>query len=105
MRQRLVGWALAVSAVSVALLALPLVVASAVSADQLTTGRVTLLAVAFGLVALVAAAGLGVLAGRAMTERVATLEERAEKLGSGQTRGGLQATGLPEVDRVAELLE
>ena len=105
MRQRLIVWAVVVSAVSVALLGLPLVLVAAVSTDTLTTSRVALLVLAFGLVALAGAAVLGVLAGRTMTDRVATLEVRAEKLGSGQTRGALKATGLPEVDRVAELLE
>jgi signal transduction histidine kinase len=64
-----------------------------------------LLTVAFGLVALCGAAALGVLAGGTLTTGLATLEDRAEKLGSGQTRAPLTLTGVSEIDRVGELLE
>src|SRR5215218_9099387 len=105
MRRLVASWALLVSGVSVLLLGVPLVVAVALAGDTLDLSLAVLLTVAFGLVALCGAAALGVLAGGILTTGLTTLEDRAEKLGSGQTRAPLIPTGVSEIDRVGELLE
>jgi signal transduction histidine kinase len=104
-RRLVVAWALLVSGVSVLVVGVPLVVAAGLAADGLDLSLAVMLAVAFGLVAMGGAVALGVLAGRSLVTGVATLEERAEKLGSGHTRSPLRPTGVSEIDRVGELLE
>ena len=49
--------------------------------------------------------GVAILGGRSVTSGLSTLEDRAAKLGSGQTRGSVRPTGIAEVDRVGQLLE
>jgi signal transduction histidine kinase len=104
MRQRLVLGAVAVATVAVLLLGLPLVVVSLAS-DNLDAGLVVTLVLAFGAAALAVAAALGVLLGGSVAGHLAGLAERAEKLGSGEKRTPARPTGLPEVDRVAGLLD
>jgi signal transduction histidine kinase len=104
MRQRLVLGAVAVATVAVLLLGLPLVVVSLAS-DNLDAGLVVTLVLAFGAAAVAVAAALGVLWGGSVAGHLARLAERAEKLGSGEKRTPARPTGLPEVDRVAGLLD
>lgn len=105
MRRRLVLWAAVVALVTVALLGVPLVVAVLSSAEPLDAGLVVTLVLVFGAVAVAAAVGVGLLQARAVAGPVVDLAERAEKLGSGQTRPPRTASGIAEVDRVAELLD
>lgn len=96
--------ALAVAAVTVALLGGPVVVAALVS-DPLDSWLAVSLVAACGAGALAVAGGIGLMQGRAVAADVTSLADRAERLGSGQKRAPLKATGLPEVDRVAELID
>jgi signal transduction histidine kinase len=105
MRQRLVIGAVVVAALAVLLLGVPLVVAAQVSADGLDPGTALTLVLAFGAAGLAAGAAIGVLQGGALAAHLDSLAERAEKLGSGQKRTPARPTGLPEVDRVAGLLD
>lgn len=105
MRRLIVLWAAVVAAGSAAVVGIPVVIAAGVSSDGLPVGLATLLVVAFGVVATGGATALAVLGGRSVTSGLSTLEDRAAKLGSGQTRGSVRATGIAEVDRVGQLLE
>lgn len=96
--------ALAVAAVTVALLGGPVVVAALMS-DPLDSWLAVSLVAACGAGALAVAGGIGLVQGRAVAADVTSLADRAERLGSGQKRTPLKATGLPEVDRVAELID
>lgn len=104
MRRRVIGCALAVAAVTVALLGGPVVVAALMS-DPLDSWLVVSLVAACGAGALAVAGGIGLVQGRSVAADVTSLADRAERLGSGQKRTPLKATGLPEVDRVAELID
>lgn len=104
MRRRVIGCALAVAAVTVALLGGPVVVAALMS-DPLDSWLAVSLVAACGAGALAVAGGIGLVQGRAVAADVTSLADRAERLGSGQKRTPLKATGLPEVDRVAELID
>lgn len=96
--------ALAVAAVTVALLGGPVVVAALMS-DPLESRLAVSLVAACGAGALAVAGGIGLVQGRSVAADVTSLADRAERLGSGQKRTPLKATGLPEVDRVAELID
>lgn len=96
--------ALAVAAVTVALLGGPVVVAALMS-DPLDSWLAVSLVAACGAGALAVAGGIGLVQGRSVAADVTSLADRAERLGSGQKRTPLKATGLPEVDRVAELID
>lgn len=96
--------ALAVAAVTVALLGGPVVVAALMS-DPLDSWSAVSLVAACGAGALAVAGGIGLVQGRSVAADVTSLADRAERLGSGQKRTPLKATGLPEVDRVAELID
>lgn len=104
MRRRVIGCALAVAAVTVALLGGPVVVAALMS-DPLDSWLAVSLVAACGAGALAVAGGIGLVQGRSVAADVTSLADRAERLGSGQKRTPLKATGLPEVDRVAELID
>lgn len=104
MRRRVIGCALAVAAVTVALLGGPVVVAALMS-DPLESRLAVSLVAACGAGALAVAGGIGLVQGRSVAADVTSLADRAERLGSGQKRTPLKATGLPEVDRVAELID
>lgn len=104
MRRRVIGCALAVAAVTVALLGGPVVVAALMS-DPLDSWSAVSLVAACGAGALAVAGGIGLVQGRSVAADVTSLADRAERLGSGQKRTPLKATGLPEVDRVAELID
>lgn len=93
-----------VAVVAVVLLGVPLVVVAGASGRQLSIGGMATLVTGIGVLSVVAAVGVGVLQGRRLTEPMATLAERAEKLGSGQARSPLRASGIAEIDRVSELL-
>ncbi|HEX6936597.1 MAG TPA: HAMP domain-containing sensor histidine kinase, partial [Actinomycetes bacterium] len=99
-----IGCALAVAAVTVALLGGPVVVAALMS-DPLDSWLAVSLVAACGAGALAVAGGIGLVQGRSVAADVTSLADRAERLGSGQKRTPLKATGLPEVDRVAELID
>jgi len=105
MRRRLVLCAAVIAAVTVLLLGVPLVVAALMSSEPLDAGLVVSLVLAFGAVAVAAAGGVGLLQARVVAGPVIDLAERAEKLGSGQKRPPRSRSGIPEVDRVAELLD
>ena len=105
MRRLIVLWATAIAAGSAVVVGVPVVVAAALASDGLATGVATVLVVVFGAVATGGAVGLAILGGRSMTSGLSTLEDRAAKLGSGQTRGSVRPTGIAEVDRVGQLLE
>ncbi|HEX6936188.1 MAG TPA: histidine kinase dimerization/phospho-acceptor domain-containing protein, partial [Actinomycetes bacterium] len=104
MRRRVIGCALGVAAVTVALLGGPVVVAALMS-DPLDSWSAVSLVAACGAGALAVAGGIGLVQGRSVAADVTSLADRAERLGSGQKRTPLKATGLPEVDRVAELID
>jgi signal transduction histidine kinase len=105
MTRRLLVGAMAVSGLTVAVLGLPLVLVVLLSDEPVEAGVVVVLVAAFGAAALTVAGGFGLLQGRTVAAQVATLADRAERLGSGDKRLPVQPTGLPEVDRVADLLE
>ena len=105
MRRRLLVSALVVSLLTVVVLGLPLVLVAVLADEPLEAGTLVVLVLAFGAAALVTAGALGLLEGRAVAAKVATLADRAERLGSGDTRRPMTETGLPEVDQVARLLE
>ena len=105
MRRLVVIWAAALAAAAAAVVGVPVVVAAAVASGGLSVDLAALLVVAFGVLAVAGAVALAVLVSRSMTAGLTTLEDRAAKLGSGQTRGSVRSTGIAEVDRVGELLE
>jgi len=105
MRRRLVLLAVAAStlaAVVVGGAAVVLAVAGRGWADATVTAAVV---AGLGLLSIAVAAWLGRWQGDAVTTPLQTLAGRAENLGSGQTRVPLHRSGIPEVDRMALLLE
>ncbi|MGH8895314.1 MAG: hypothetical protein ACRDWY_18705, partial [Actinomycetes bacterium] len=96
MRRRLLVCALVVSGLTILVLGLPLLLTALVRQDPLERDVVVLLVVAFGAAGFAASAGLGLLQGRAVAAQVATLAERAERLGSGDKRLPVRTTVLPE---------
>jgi signal transduction histidine kinase len=105
MKRRLLVGAVVVSALTTLVLGGPLLLAALLSDGPLERDLVVLLVLAFGAAGLAAAVGFGVLQGGVLAGHVESLAERAERLGSGDTRPPVRPTGLPEVDRVAELIE
>lgn len=105
MTRRILVFALAVSGLTVLVLGVPLVLAVVLPSDPVSDDSVVVLAVAFAAAALVVAAGLGLLQGRTLADRVNSLAARAERLGSGDKRLPRTPTQIPELDHVAELLE
>jgi signal transduction histidine kinase len=103
-RTRVLASTLAVAVVAVILVGVPLTVL-ALSTDAPSTSTVLLTGLAGAVLALAAAAGLGLLQARVLRAPLAGLQRRAETLGSGQKRESLRSSGIAEVDRVAELLE
>jgi signal transduction histidine kinase len=104
MRTRVLASTLAVAVVAIVLVGAPLTVL-ALTSDAPETGTVVMVAVAGSLLALAAAAGMGLLQAKVLRAPLAGLQRRAESLGSGQKREQLRSSGIAEVDRVAELLE
>jgi signal transduction histidine kinase len=104
-RRLIVVWALALAGGAAFVVGLPVVGAAALADEGLSTGVAVLLVVAFGVVAVAGSVALALLGGRSVTAGLGSLEERAGKLGSGQTRGSVRPTGIAELDRVGELLE
>ncbi len=104
MRTRVLASTLAVAAVAVVLVGAPLLVL-ALTNDAPETSTVIMVAVAGSVLALAAAAGMGLLQAKVLGAPLAGLQRRAETLGSGQKREQLRSSGIAEVDRVAELLE
>ncbi|HEX6919517.1 MAG TPA: HAMP domain-containing sensor histidine kinase [Actinomycetes bacterium] len=69
--------------------------------DALRTGLIIL---GVGIVAVLAAVGVGLLQVRRLSTPLVHLAERAEQLGSGDTSSTLPPSGIEEVDRVADML-
>jgi signal transduction histidine kinase len=103
-RRQLIQSSILVAVVAVVLLGVPLGVVATVAGHSLSGAAIGGLVVGIGVVAVAVAVGAGLLQGRRLTEPMAVLADRAEKLGSGQARPPLRASGIIEVDRVAELL-
>jgi signal transduction histidine kinase len=78
---------------------------AALMSDPLDSWLAVSIVAACGAGALAVAGGIGLVQGRSVAADVTSLADRAERLGSGQKRTPLKATGLPEVDRVAELID
>jgi signal transduction histidine kinase len=104
MRTRVLASTLAVAVVAIVLVGTPLAVL-ALTSDAPGTSTVVMLGVAGSVLALAAAAGMGLLQAKVLRAPLAGLQRRAETLGSGQKREQLRSSGIAEVDRVAELLE
>jgi signal transduction histidine kinase len=104
MRTRVLASTLAVAVVAIVLVGTPLAVL-ALTRDAPETSTVVMLGVAGSVLALAAAAGMGLLQAKVLRAPLAGLQRRAETLGSGQKREQLRSSGIAEVDRVAELLE
>jgi signal transduction histidine kinase len=103
-RRQLVQSSILVAVVAVVLLVVPLGVVANAAEKSLSAVAVTGLVALLGVLAVALAVGAGLLQGRRLIEPMAMLADRAEKLGSGQTRAPLKPSGIVEVDRVAELL-
>ncbi len=93
-----------VAVVALVATALPLAVLAR-SGRDVSTGLVVTVALAGALVAVGAAAAVGLLQAKVLRSALGGLQRRAESLGSGQMREPLRTSGISEVDRVAELLE
>ena len=106
MRSRLAWSSLAVAAVTVLVLGVPLAVLTATT-DLLRegAGRALLLIAGLAVAAVAAGAATGVLLGRSLTSPLAQLAVRAERLGSRAARERMAPSGIAEIDRVAELIE
>jgi signal transduction histidine kinase len=104
MRTRVLASTLAVAVVAIVLVGVPLAVL-ALTSDAPETSTVVMFGVAGSVLALAAAAGMGLLQAKVLRAPLAGLQRRAETLGSGQKREQLRSSGIAEVDRVAELLE
>ena len=104
MRQRLLVLVVSVAAVSVVLVGVPLVVAALVG-GSVEPGVVAALVVGGAAVALVVAAAFGRWQGASVARPLDDLAERSETLGSGKQRPPMRTSGIPEIDRVAWLLE
>jgi signal transduction histidine kinase len=104
MRTRVVASSVVIALLAVLVVGVPLVVVALGERDT-SDGAVVMVALAGGLVALAAAAAVGAAQARVLRAPLAALQRRAESLGSGQKRESVRASGIAEVDRVAELLE
>lgn len=104
MRRRLIESSLAVAVVAVLLVAVPLGIVAAV-VDQADLGRIVLVTLAVGAVAVVVGVAVGLQQGRRLTNPLAQLAARAERLGSRGTRERMVPSGVEEIDRVAEMIE
>ncbi len=104
MRTRVLASTLAVAVVAIIFVGVPLAVL-ALTQDSPTTSMVLVTGLAGAGVALAAATGMALLQAKVLRAPLASLQRRAETLGSGQKREPLRSSGIPEVDRVAELLE
>ncbi|MDQ1628752.1 MAG: hypothetical protein QOI54_2496 [Actinomycetota bacterium] len=105
MRRHLIRSSIIVAVVVVALLGAPLGIVVGVTGPDLDAGTTTALVAGVCAAAIAVAAALGSVAGQRLTQPMAMLAERAEKLGSGQARTPLRPSGITEVDRLAELLD
>jgi len=104
MRTRVLASTLAVAVVAIIFVGVPLAVL-ALTQDSPTTSMVLVTGLAGAGFALAAATGMALLQAKVLRAPLAGLQRRAETLGSGQKREPLRSSGIPEVDRVAELLE
>lgn len=104
MRRRLIESSLAVALVAVLLVAVPLGIVAAV-VDEADLGRIVLVTLAVGAVAVAAGMAVGLQQGRRLTTPLAQLAARAERLGSRATRERMAPSGIEEIDRVAEMIE
>lgn len=104
MRRQLIQSSILVALVAVILLGVPFGIIVGVAGHDLPGLTTALLIGCIGLVAGAVAVGVGILQGKRLTEPMAVLADRAEKLGSGQARLPLRPSGIAEIDRVAELL-
>ena len=68
-------------------------------------GRTLLVILAVALLAVLAAVGLAVLQARRLTSPLTDLAETAERLGSGDPRPRHRRYGVPELDRIADVLD
>jgi signal transduction histidine kinase len=105
MTRRLVVFAVTVAALTALLIGVPVAVIALAADEAVEPSTIVTTVGALGAAAVAAAVGLGLLQARRIVAPVAALAERAERLGSGMARGTVLRTGLPEVDRVADLLE
>jgi signal transduction histidine kinase len=103
-RRRLIESSLAVALVAVLLVAVPLGIVAAV-VDEADLGRIVLVTLAVGAVAVAAGMAVGLQQGRRLTTPLAQLAARAERLGSRATRERMAPSGIEEIDRVAEMIE
>lgn len=103
MRTRLVVTTVVIALVTATLFALPILVFSWHYLGSGWTERLALLA--FGIVAVLVAVGIGVWQARRLSRSLVELAEAAERLGSGDPRGHRDRYGLPELDRVADALD
>ena len=92
-----------VGLIAAVLVGVPLVVLAA--DDSVAVGTVISVAIVTGLLAFAVAVGVGVAQARMLTGPLDGLQRRAEMLGSGQKRLTFHPSGLPEVDRVVDLLD
>lgn len=104
MRARLLASTIAVAVAGAVLVGVPLGVVALTSADP-STGLVLGLGASGAVLAIGAGGAIAFLQSRLLRAPLAGLQRRAESLGSGQKRDPVRASGIPEVDRVAELLE
>ncbi len=104
MRARVLVAAITVAVVTSLVVGVPLVLLAS-RGDAPSTSLVLTFALAGLALALAAAAAVGMLQARVLQKPLTALQRRAETLGSGQKREPLAASGIAEVDRIAELLE
>lgn len=102
---RLIVLAAGTATGSALLVGTPLVVLTRVTGAPAGPGVLVAVAVGATLVAVAGAAALAVWQARKLSVPLATLAARAELFGTGQKRSPLVATGVPEVDAAARLLE
>lgn len=104
MRRRLLLSAVLVAAGTAVLVGVPMLVTSAV-ADRPDAVVLTSVLLGGSMLAVAGAAALGRWQGDVVSVPLDSLAARAESLGSGQKRVQVKRSGIPEVDRVAALLE
>jgi signal transduction histidine kinase len=101
-QRHLIWSSAAVALVAVLLLGVPLTAGAAIGGMNST--ELVLLALGSAVVAVVASIGVGLLAGRRFTAPLMDLAQRAEQLGTAATRSAPAASGIGEVDTVAQVL-
>jgi signal transduction histidine kinase len=104
-RRRLIQSSLAVAVVTVLLAGVPLGTLAATDVLREEAARAVLVTATICLVAVAAGVAVGLLQGRQLTSPLAQLAARAERLGSRGARARMPASGIGEVDRVAEMIE